>query len=41
MTFLISDSSTPDALIKVGLDVEIRSIQEEDPLVIWVGWSIN
>ena len=28
-------------LLILGLDVKIRSIQEEDSLVIWVGWSIN
>ena len=41
MNFLQSDSSTPDVLIKLGLDVKIRSMQEEDSLVIWIGWSIN
>ena len=41
VTFLRDDSSTSAALITLGLDVKTRSIQEEDSLVIWVGWSIH
>ena len=33
MTFFI-DSSTPDALIELGIDVKIRSIQEKNSSVI-------
>ena len=37
--FLKSDNSTAILLIKFGFVVEIR-IQEEDSLIIWVGWLI-
>ena len=37
MDFSYSDRSTPDALIKLGLDVKIKSVQEEKSLIIWEG----
>ena len=37
MDFSYSDSSTPDTLIKLGLDVKIKSVQEEKSLIIWEG----
>ena len=40
VTFVIDDSSFSAALIPLGLDVKTRSIQEEDSLVIEVGWLI-
>ena len=39
--FSKSDISTPELLIKLGYDVKMRSIQDKESLVVYVGWLIS
>ena len=35
------DKSTPELQTTFGLDTKIKSMQEEELLITWVGWSIS
>ena len=35
------DNSTPELQGKFGLDAKTKSVQEEESLLTWVGWSIS